>query len=55
LHDYLGSIREVTDSSGLLRAPYDYDPYAQQVVVTGNMKMDLAIPATTSTRRVGSS
>ena len=28
--DHLGSIRELVDSSGLIRARYDYDPYGQR-------------------------
>jgi RHS repeat-associated protein len=28
--DHLGSIREVTDKTGLLRARYDYDPYGRR-------------------------
>ena len=39
--DHLGSIREVTDSNGAVRAVYDYDPYGNQVVVNGNMTVDL--------------
>src|SRR5436190_12926287 len=38
--DHLGSIREVTDSNGVLKAAYDYDPYGNQVVVDGNMTID---------------
>ncbi len=38
--DHLGSIREVTNSSGTLTAQYDYDPYGQSVVVSGTMTID---------------
>lgn len=38
--DHLGSIREVTDASGALRAQYDYDAWGNQVVVTGDMNVD---------------
>jgi RHS repeat-associated protein len=38
--DHLGSIREVTDASGALKARYDYDPYGKSVVVDGNMNVD---------------
>ena len=29
-HDHLGSIREMTDSAGVIRARYDYDPYGRR-------------------------
>lgn len=38
--DHLGSIREVTNSAGRLKARYDYDPYGKAVVVDGNMSVD---------------
>ena len=38
--DHLGSIREVTDASGLLQARYDYDAYGNSVVVDGKMNVD---------------
>lgn len=38
--DHLGSVREVTDASGTLKAQYDYDAWGNQVVVTGNMSFD---------------
>lgn len=38
--DHLGSIREVTDASGNLKARYDYDPFGNEVVLTGNMNVD---------------
>jgi RHS repeat-associated protein len=38
--DHLGSVREVTDASGVLQAQYDYDAWGNQVVVTGNMSFD---------------
>ena len=36
--DHLGSVREVTDGSGVLRARYDYDPYGRRSanLVTAN-------------------
>jgi RHS repeat-associated protein len=34
--DHLGSIRETLDSSGTIRARYDYDPYGQQTVLIEN-------------------
>ena len=33
--DHLGSIREVTDNSGVVRARYDYDPYGRRTLVSG--------------------
>jgi RHS repeat-associated protein len=38
--DHLGSIREVTDSTGALKAQYDYDAWGNSVVVSGNMNVD---------------
>jgi len=38
--DHLGSIREVTDTQGELRARYDYDAYGNSVVVDGKMNVD---------------
>jgi RHS repeat-associated protein len=38
--DHLGSLREVTDGTGALKAQYDYDAWGNQVVVTGNMSFD---------------
>jgi len=38
--DYLGSIRELTDSGGGVVAQYDYDPYGNRVVLKGKMDTD---------------
>jgi RHS repeat-associated protein len=38
--DHLGSIREVTDSSGTLVSQYDYDAWGNSVVVSGKMNID---------------
>jgi len=38
--DHLGSVREVTDATGILKVQYDYDAWGNQVVVTGNMSFD---------------
>jgi RHS repeat-associated protein len=38
--DHLGSVRELTDSSGNLRVRYAYDPYGRQTKVEGNMDAD---------------
>ena len=34
--DHLGSIREMTDAAGVLRARYDYDPFGRASKVTGD-------------------
>jgi RHS repeat-associated protein len=38
--DHLGSIREMTDDTGTLRARYDYDPYGRRAKVSGDMEAD---------------
>jgi len=38
--DHLGSIRELTDSTGALRARYDYDPYGRSTKLTGDLDAD---------------
>ena len=38
--DHLGSVREVTNATGVLKAQYDYDAWGNQVVVSGNMSFD---------------
>ena len=38
--DHLGSVREVTNATGALKAQYDYDAWGNQIVVTGNMSFD---------------
>jgi len=40
--DHLGSIRELTDANGNLRARYDYDPYGQLTKVSGDLEADFA-------------
>jgi RHS repeat-associated protein len=35
--DHLGSIREVTDSSGVVQACYDYDPYGKRTRLFGTL------------------
>jgi RHS repeat-associated protein len=35
--DHLGSIRELTDSSGTLQGRYDYDPYGRRMKVSGSV------------------
>ncbi len=38
--DHLGSVREVTDSTGAIRARYDYDPYGRMTKVSGDLNAD---------------
>ena len=38
--DHLGSIRELTDASGNVRARYDYDPYGRQSKQAGDLEAD---------------
>jgi RHS repeat-associated protein len=38
--DHLGSIREMSDSTGAIRARYDYDPYGRVTKLTGDLDAD---------------
>jgi RHS repeat-associated protein len=38
--DHLGSIREMTDSTGAIRAQYDYDPYGRVTKIAGDLSAD---------------
>ena len=38
--DHLGSVREMTDSSGAIRARYNYDPYRAKTKVQGDVEAD---------------
>jgi RHS repeat-associated protein len=38
--DHLGSVREMTDSSGAIKVRYDYDPYGRQTTVSGTVSAD---------------
>jgi len=38
--DHLGSVREMTDSSGNLQAQYDYDAYGKQKQIAGTLQAD---------------
>jgi RHS repeat-associated protein len=38
--DHLGSVREMTDSTGAIQARYDYDPYGRTRFVQGTMASD---------------
>jgi YD repeat-containing protein len=43
--DHLGSIRELTDTAGTIRARYDYDPYGRRTELTGDLDTDLGFAA----------
>ena len=38
--DHLGSVREMTDSAGTVRARYSYDPYGRFTKVSGDQEAD---------------
>jgi RHS repeat-associated protein len=38
--DQLGSVREMTDSTGAIRARYDYDPYGRVTKLSGDLDAD---------------
>jgi RHS repeat-associated protein len=38
--DHLGSIREMTDLAGTVRARYDYDPYGRMLKISGDLESD---------------
>ena len=40
--DHLGSIRELTDGSGVVQARYDYDPYGRRTKVSGTLDASFA-------------
>jgi RHS repeat-associated protein len=40
--DHLGSIREMTDSTGAIRARYDYDAYGRRTKASGDIEADFA-------------
>lgn len=39
--DHLGNIRELTDTSGAVRARYDYDPFGRRTKTSGDLDADL--------------
>ena len=39
--DHLGSVRELTDSTGTVRARYDYDPWGRRTKVSGDKNADI--------------
>ena len=38
--DHLGSVREMTDSSAVIQARYDYDPYGRRTKLLGSLNAD---------------
>lgn len=38
--DHLGSVREMTDGAGAVRARYDYDPYGRVTKLSGDLEAD---------------
>ena len=40
--DHLGSVQDMTDSSGTVHAAYDYDPYGRMVKLSGDKDADFA-------------
>jgi RHS repeat-associated protein len=40
MRDHLGSIREMTDSTGLIKARYDYDPWGNRIKLGGGQDAD---------------
>ena len=38
--DHLGSVREMTDGSGIIQARYDYDPYGRTAEIQGTLASD---------------
>lgn len=41
VRDLLGSVRQVVDTSGSLRAQYDYDPYGNRTKVSGDVETEI--------------
>jgi RHS repeat-associated protein len=39
-YDFLGSVREMVDSSGTVQARFDYDPWGRPVQLSGSLKSD---------------
>jgi RHS repeat-associated protein len=38
--DHLGSVREMTDTTGTIKTRYDYDPFGRQIKTSGTMDSD---------------
>ena len=51
--DHLGSIREVTDAAGAVRARYAYDPYGRRTRVDGDLDADLGFAGMFSSTETG--
>jgi len=51
--DHLGSIRELTDSSGNVRARYSYDPFGARTRVGGDLESDFGFSGLFFTREAG--
>ena len=49
--DHLGSIREMTDSTGAVRASYDYDAFGRQTKRSGDLDSDFGFTGMPFTRR----
>jgi RHS repeat-associated protein len=43
--DYLGSVREMTDASGVVHANYDYDAFGRQTKLSGDLDSDFGYTA----------
>ena len=39
-NDHLGNVRELLDTTGIVRARYDYDPYGKRTKVSGDLESD---------------
>jgi RHS repeat-associated protein len=51
--DHLGSIREISDSGGVVRARYSYDPFGRQSKVSGDLDADFGFAGMLFSREVG--
>jgi len=51
--DHLGSVRELTDSGGNLRARYAYDPYGRQTRIAGDVTSDFGFAGMFTLREAG--
>lgn len=51
--DHLGSIRELTDNRGNIRARYAYDPFGRKTHVSGDMEADVGFAGMFSPNEIG--
>jgi RHS repeat-associated protein len=51
--DHLGSVREMTDTTGSARARYDLDPYGRRTKTSGDLDSDLGFTSTTAHSATG--